>query len=228
MGKVSLDNDVALVAAAREGLGREARLMVDAGVVWGSDDEAAYQRAVRFADFDITWLEEPLRTEEVGAYRRLSDRLKAAGVPVKVAGGEGADFYRMADDMMTNGGLDFVQIDAGRIGGITPADEVCRRAQELGVQYVNHTFKSHLSVASSIHVFAGVEEFDLVEYPAGGSPLILGMTAPTGIFRDKQGMVSAPDRPGLGVEANLETVRKYLRRVRIELDGKLLYESPEP
>jgi L-alanine-DL-glutamate epimerase-like enolase superfamily enzyme len=57
MGKASLENDVALAAAAREGLGREARLMVDAGVVWGADDEPAYQRAVRFADFNITWLE---------------------------------------------------------------------------------------------------------------------------------------------------------------------------
>ena len=228
MGKVSIENDVALVAAARQGIGPDARLMVDAGVVWGGDDDAAYQRAVRFAEFGITWLEEPLNTEEVDAYKRLSDRVRANGIPVKIAGGEGADFYRAADDMMTNAGLDFVQIDVGRIGGITPADRVCRRAQELGIQYVNHTFKSHLTVAASIHVFAGVEESDLVEYPAGESPLVLGTTAPTGIFKDENGMISAPDTPGLGVEANLETLRKYLRRVRIELDGELLYESTEP
>lgn len=228
MGKVSLENDVALVAAAREGLGPDARLMVDAGVVWGDDDEAAFKRAERFAEFDVTWLEEPLNTEEVDAYKRLSDRVKENRIPVKIAGGEGADFFRAADDMMTNGGLDYVQIDVGRIGGITPADRVCKRAQELGIQYVNHTFKSHLTVAASIHVFAGVEEYDLVEYPAGESPLVLGTTTPTGIFKDSNGMVSAPDTPGLGVEANLDTIRKYMRRVRIELDGELLYESTEP
>jgi L-alanine-DL-glutamate epimerase-like enolase superfamily enzyme len=228
MGKVSLKNDVALVAAAREGLGDKARLMVDAGTVWGGDDEAAYERAVRFAAYDVTWLEEPLNTEEVVAYRRLGDRVKSDNIPIGIAGGEGADFYRAADDLMSNGGLDFVQIDVGRIGGITPADRVCRRARELGTHYVNHTFKSHLTVAASIHVFAGIEEYDLVEYPAGDSPLILGTTAPTGIFRDENGMVCAPDTPGLGVEANLDTLRKYLRRVRIELDGQLLFESPEP
>jgi L-alanine-DL-glutamate epimerase-like enolase superfamily enzyme len=228
MGKISLENDVALVAAARAGLGPTPRLMVDAGVIWDGDDDAAYQRAKRFDEFGVTWLEEPLNTEEVGAYKRLSERVKANGLSIKIAGGEGADFYRSADDMMTNGGLDFVQIDVGRIGGITPADRVCRRAQELGIQYVNHTFKSHLTVAASIHVFAGVEGSDLVEYPAGESPLVLGTTAPTGIFKDANGMVSAPDRPGLGVEANLDTLRKYLRRVRIELDGKVLYESTEP
>ncbi|MEK9675861.1 MAG: mandelate racemase/muconate lactonizing enzyme family protein, partial [Chloroflexota bacterium] len=71
-------------------------------------------------------------------------------------------------------------------------------------QYVNHTFKSHFSVAASIHVFAGYEDCDLIEYPAGDSPLIFGLTEPTGIFRDAKGFVSASDAPGLGVEAHLE------------------------
>lgn len=224
MGKGSINEDAALVQAARAGLGDEARLMVDAGVVWGHDDEAAFLRAERFAEFNVTWLEEPLLSEEVDAYRRLADR----NPPVAIAAGEGADFYRSADDLMVNGGIDYVQIDVGRIGGITVADRVCRRARELGVTYVNHTFKSHLSVAASVHVFAGVEEFNLVEYPAGESPLILGLTEPTGVFRDESGMVRAPDSPGLGVEVNRETIRKYLRRVRVEVDGRLLYESPEP
>lgn len=228
MGKVSLENDIALVAAAREGLGDGPRLMVDAGMVWGADHEAAYRRAVKFSEFNVTWLEEPLNTEEVTAYKTLSDRVKADGHSIGIAGGEGADFYRAADDMLTNAGLDFAQIDVGRIGGITPADRVCRRSQELGIQYLNHTFKSHLTVAASIHVFAGVEEFDLVEYPAGDSPLVLGTTAPTGIFRDENGMIAAPDTPGLGVVANEDTICKYLRRVKIEIDGKTIYESTEP
>ena len=130
--------------------------------------------------------------------------------------------------MMTNAGLDFVQIDVGRIGGITEAKRVADKAHELGIQYVNHTFKSHLSVAASIHVFAGHEEFDLTEYPAGDSPLILGLTAPTGIFRDADGFVQAPDRPGLGVEANPEAITQYQRHVKIEIDGEVLFESSQP
>lgn len=224
MGKGTLEDDVALVEAAREGLGADSRLMVDAGVAWGANDEAAHERAVRFAEYDVTWLEEPLRSEEVDAYRRLADRKP----PVAIAAGEGSDFYRAADDLMLNGGIDYCQIDVGRIGGITVADRVCRRAQELGIQYVNHTFKSHISVAASIHVFAGVEDFNLVEYPAGDSPLILGLTDPTGVFRDEDGMVQASDAPGLGVDVNTQTVRTYLKKVRIEVDGVRLFDSPEP
>ena len=228
MGRGSLEDDIALVQAARDGLGFDAKLMVDAGVIWGDNVDAAYKRAVAFADLGVTWLEEPLRTEEVGAYKALSDRVRENGVKIGIAGGEGADFYRAADDMMTNAGLDFVQIDVGRIGGITESKRVADRAHELGIQYVNHTFKSHLSVASSIHVFAGYEEFDLTEYPAGESPLILGLTAPTGVFRDSNGLIEAPDTPGLGVEVNLDTLRQYQRQVKIEVDGEVLFESQEP
>jgi L-alanine-DL-glutamate epimerase-like enolase superfamily enzyme len=228
MGRGSLDDDIALVKAARDGLGPDAKLLVDAGVIWGDNVDAAYERAVAFADLNVTWLEEPLRTEEVSAYKELSDRVRANGVKIGIAGGEGADFFRSADDMMTNAGLDFVQIDVGRIGGITEAKRVADRAQELGIQYVNHTFKSHLSVAASLHVFAGYEEFDLTEYPAGDSPLILGLTAPTGIFRDEGGFVQAPDTPGLGVEADLDAINEYQRHVKIEIDGETLFESSQP
>ena len=228
MGRGSLADDIALVQAARDGLGPDAKLMVDAGVIWGDDVDAAYERAVAFADLGVTWLEEPLRTEEVGEYKALSDKVRANGINIGVAGGEGADYYRAADDMMTNAGLDFVQIDVGRIGGITEAKRVADKAHELGIQYVNHTFKSHLSVAASIHVFAGYEEFDLTEYPAGDSALILGLTDPTGIFRDADGFVRASDKPGLGVEVNLDAIREYQRQVKIEIDGELLFESSQP
>ncbi len=228
MGRGSLADDIGLVQAARDGLGPDAKLMVDAGVIWGNDVDTAYERAVAFADLGVTWLEEPLRTEEVGAYKALSDRVRANGINIGVAGGEGADYYRAADDMMTNAGLDFVQIDVGRIGGITEAKRVADKAHELGIQYVNHTFKSHLSVAASIHVFAGYEEFDLTEYPAGDSPLILGLTAPTGIFRDADGLVRASDKPGLGVKVNLDAIRAYQRQVKIEIDGEILFESDKP
>jgi L-alanine-DL-glutamate epimerase-like enolase superfamily enzyme len=228
MGRGSLDDDIALVQPAHDRLGPDAKLMVDAGVIWGDDVESAYERAVAFAELGVTWLEEPLRTEEIGAYKALSDRVRSSGVDIGIAGGEGADFYRAADDMMTNGGLDFVQINVGRIVGITEAQRVADRAHELGIQYVNHTFKSHLSVAASIHVFAGYEAFDLTEYPASDSPLILGLTAPTGISRDSEGLVQAPDTPGLGVEVNLEAIRQYQRHVKIEIDGEVLFESSAP
>ncbi|MBG81904.1 MAG: mandelate racemase/muconate lactonizing enzyme family protein [SAR202 cluster bacterium] len=228
IGRGTLQDDIELVQAARDGLGNETKLMVDAGVVWGDNVDEAYERAVAFSSLGVTWLEEPLRTEEINAYRELSDKIKANNISIGIAGGEGADFFRSADDMMVNAGLDFVQIDVGRIGGITEAKRVADRAKDLGIQYVNHTFKSHLSIAASVHVFAGYEEFNLTEYPAGGSPLILGLTEPTGVFRDSQGFIKASDSPGLGVEVNNDAIRQYQRIIKIEVDGQVLFESENP
>ncbi len=76
-------------------------------------------------------------------------------------------------------------------------------------------------------MFAGVEKYRLLEYPAGDSPLILGLTAPTGLPVNEKGLVDCPETPGLGVDVNLDTVREYLQPVRIEVGGKLIHETPE-
>ena len=222
MGKVSAENDIALVRAAREGLGEEPALMVDAGVAWGTDDKTAYERAVDFAPFNVRWLEEPLFAHAVEAYGRLAERRP----PVPIAAGEGSGRFRDAEDLLQNGGVSYVQIDVGRIGGITPAHRVRKLAEELGVMYVNHTFKSHLTVAASIHVFAAVRDHFILEYPAEPSPLSGNLTVER--LERSKGRVAAPDRPGLGVTVNLETLKKYLHPVRIEVAGRSVFEQPAP
>ena len=64
-----------------------------------------------------------------------------------MAGGEGCHNYFMAEHMLDHAGLGFIQIDAGRIGGITIAKRVAEAAQARGITYVNHTFTSHLALA---------------------------------------------------------------------------------
>ena len=74
--------DIDLVAERREGRGRRRDLLIDAGCVW--DARTALRRAQAFADFDIGWLEEPLREDDVEGYVWLRDRS-----PVPIASGEG-------------------------------------------------------------------------------------------------------------------------------------------
>jgi L-alanine-DL-glutamate epimerase-like enolase superfamily enzyme len=218
MGKQGEAADVALVEAARAGLGPEAELLVDAGCVWGEDDETAYRRAAAFARFRIGWLEEPLLPDAVAAYGRLKARRPA----VPIAAGEGANRFRFAEDLIQNGGVDFIQIDAGRIGGLTPALAVRRLAEERGIRYVNHTFKSHLSLAAALHVFAAAERFRLLEFPAAGSDLSRALVKDP-LPRGRDGLVRAPEAPGLGVEVDPAAVRRFLRPVRIEVGGETLF-----
>ena len=220
MGKFGEANDIALVRAAREGMGADAQIMIDAGVVWGTDYETAYNRAEAFAEFSPTWLEEPLAPDAIDAYGALTE--KNPSVPI--AAGEGSSIYRMAEDLIVNGGIQFVQIDAGRIGGIMPSFTVRELAEQHGIQYVNHTFKSHLSLAASLHVFATNPNFDLLEYPAAGSELSQCLvTKPFPVESD--GMVRVRALPGLGVRVDTEAIRPYLTPVQIEVGVETVFEQ---
>src|SRR5207245_10726645 len=75
--------DIALVREGRKGLGDEADLLIDAGLVW--DSKTALQRARAFSDYNIFWLEEPLRPDDYDGYRKLAE---ATHVRI-AAGGEG-------------------------------------------------------------------------------------------------------------------------------------------
>jgi L-alanine-DL-glutamate epimerase-like enolase superfamily enzyme len=220
LGKRDAEWDVALVRAAREGLGPKAELMVDAGWAWGRDVDTVMDRARRFASYRVTWLEEPLFPDAIPEYGELARRKPA----VPIAAGENAATLRAAENYIEQGGLSFVQIDAGRIGGITVARKVVERAAARGITYVNHTFKSRLSVASALHAFADMEGFRYLEYPSGGSPLAETL-AVGACDRDAQGMVSLTNAPGLGVKINLECVQKYLAPVRIDVSGKTIFSS---
>jgi L-alanine-DL-glutamate epimerase-like enolase superfamily enzyme len=222
MGKFGEENDLALVRAAREGMGADAQIMIDAGVVWGDDYETAYVRAKRFAQFSPTWLEEPLAPDAIEAYMALSKQ----NPPVPIAAGEGSGTYRMAEDLILHGGIQFVQIDVGRIGGITDAFRVRKLAERHGVQYVNHTFKSHLSLAASLHVFATNESFNLLEYPAAGSELAQRLTVER-LEVGSDGMVALRDEPGLGVHVDTEAVDAYLAPVWIQVGNEVIFEPAE-
>ena len=217
MGKSGEQFDIDLVKAAREGMGPDAEIMIDAGVAWGTDYETAYKRACAFAEYKPTWLEEPLLPDAITEFGELM-KMKP---PVRIATGEGSNRFRTAQDFLENGKIDFVQIDVGRIGGITPARQTMELARKLGATYVNHTFKSLLSVAASIHVFAGAEDCGYLEFPAHGTDL--SNTLASGPLQPgEDGLVCAPEAPGLGVEVNLDVVRKYLQPVRIEMAGEVL------
>ena len=219
MGKFGEENDVALVRAAREGMGEDAQIMIDAGVVWGEDYETAYARAERFAQFSPTWLEEPLAPDAIEAYMGLSKR----NPPVPIAAGEGSGTYRMAEDLILHGGIQFVQIDVGRIGGITAAFRVRQLAEQHGIQYVNHTFKSHLSLAASLHLFATNESFDLLEYPAEGSELSQRLTVER-MEVGSDGKVALTGKPGLGVHVDTDAMGAYLASVQIQVGNEIVFE----
>ncbi len=223
MGRYGAEFDVGLVAAARQGMGPDAEIMIDAGVAWDDDYATAYRRAESFAEYEPTWLEEPLAPDAVAEYGMLTDM----SPPVPIAAGEGSNSVRAAQDLIQNGRVDFVQIDVGRIGGISAAREVLGLAGSAGVTYVNHTFKSHVSLAASLAVFASTQSARYLEYPADGADLARRLVR-NRLERGDDGLVAPHDAPGLGVEVDMDTVREYFRPARIEMAGEVLADVRAP
>jgi L-alanine-DL-glutamate epimerase-like enolase superfamily enzyme len=131
----------------------------------------------------------------------------------------------MAQHLIDHAHLGFVQIDTGRIGGISTAHEVAQYAAARGVTYVNHTFTTHLALSASLQPFAGLAEAELCEYPVEASPLARDLTLET-LPVGADGLVRVPDAPGLGVRVNLDTVRRYLVDTEIKVAGRVLYRTP--
>jgi L-alanine-DL-glutamate epimerase-like enolase superfamily enzyme len=218
-GAVSDDNEQVL--AAREGLGRDALLLIDAGTVWNEDLDAALQRVPILQECGVTWLEEPFVSGAHAAYRRLA----AASGSVKLAGGVGCQEDFMAVHMLDHAGDWFVQIDTGRIGGIAVARRVALAARERGITFVNHTFTSHLALSASLQPYADFEHDRLCEYPTQLSALARALTRET-IVPDHNGEISLPERPGLGMTPDLEALQPYLQQAEIRVGGRVLYRTP--
>lgn len=222
IGLGSVESDVEQLRAAREGLGEDGTLLIDVGTVWREDVEAASKRLKGLQDVRATWLEEPFVSGALEAYQQLSLR---AG-PVKLAGGEGCHNFHMARQMIEYAGIGYVQIDAGRIGGISVAKRVADYAQARGVTFVNHTFTSHLALSASLQPFAGLEEAVIAEYPVEAKSLATDVTT-NHIERDRDGFIHVPEAPGLGTTVNVARLKNYLVDAEIRYRGQVLYRTPD-
>ena len=221
-GTTTVGADADLVWGAREGLGDDGVLMVDAGTVWKEDVEVAAARLPALEDARVLWLEEPFVSGALRSYSALAARCRT----VRLAACEGAHNPHMAEHLIDHGGIGFAQVDAGRIGGIASALRVAEHARARGIQFVNHTFTSHLALSASLQPFAGSKDDWLCEYPVELSRLSRDVTVDA-IGPDGDGLVTAPSGPGLGLEIDVQRVLPYLVDVELTVGGRVLYRTPQ-
>jgi L-alanine-DL-glutamate epimerase-like enolase superfamily enzyme len=220
-GRGSLKADRDHLQAAREGIGREGTLLIDAGQIFREDVEAAAARIPMLEEVNTSWFEEPFLGGAYGAYSKLA--LKCGSI--KLAGGEASHNFHMAQQLIDYGNVDYIQIDCGRIGGIGPAKRAADYAVSRGVTYVNHTFTSHLALCASLQPYAGLKEHAICEYPFAPKPVAWDMSE-THLIPDLNGEVTVPAAPGLGITMSKSGLAKYLVETEIRVKDKVLYRTP--
>jgi L-rhamnonate dehydratase len=181
--------DIAVVRAVRAAIGPDAALLLDANNGWNLN--LTKQALAATGDCRIHWMEEPFHEDAV-LYRDLQEWLRAEGLDVLVADGEGEaspSLLRWARE----GLVDVVQYDIfGH--GFTRWLQTGRQLDDWGARSAPHHYGGHLGNHVSCHLAPALRGFTFVEWDEAATP---GVDTSGYILED--GWVSVPDAPGFGL-----------------------------
>jgi L-fuconate dehydratase len=199
-----IDNDVRRCCIAREIIGPDRKLMVDANQAWDVDQAIGHMQ--RLAEFDPWWIEEPTSPDDVLGHAAIARAI----APLRVATGEHVHNRVMFKQLLQAGALGFCQVDACRLGGVNEVVAVLLLAAEHGVPVCPHAggvglceLVQHLSAFDYVAVSGSLDDV-VVEYV---DHLHEHFVDPV---RMRGGRYAAPDRPGYSAEMRRETLRDYL------------------
>jgi L-alanine-DL-glutamate epimerase-like enolase superfamily enzyme len=202
--------DEAIVRAAREGIGADAKLFVDAGAsdaLWPHGLKWAMRTSEMLKDYEVGWFEEALRPDAIDDFCHLR-----RASPVPIAGGEVLTRRQSFIPWLTRGALDIVQPDVTKVGGISEQRRIAWMAYDFGVKYIGHGWNTALGVAADLQLATAFPDVDLVEF-IGGSPYVDGILVEP-FTLDAEGYLSIPEKPGLGVEIDPDKLARYTPDVR--------------
>jgi D-galactarolactone cycloisomerase len=204
-GRRDAKTDELLIQTARDTVGPNVELMVDAGgseQYWPHGYKWALQTAKMLAKYDVVWFEEALPPDDIEGYIELRRH-----APLPIATGEVLTRRQSFRPFIERGAVDVIQPDCTKCGGITEAWRIAWLAYEHNVLYVPHGWNTAIGLAADLHLTASVPVARYVEYLTPSPYIDEIITVP---FRpDAEGYLTVPDTPGLGIELNREALKRY-------------------
>ena len=202
-GRRDRATDELLVKTARETVGAEVELMVDAGgseQFWPHSYKWALETARMLADYQIVWFEEPLPPDDIEGYITLRRQS-----PVPIATGEVLTRRQHFIPWIEKGAVDIIQPDCTKVGGLSEARRIGWYAYDHNILMVNHGWNTAIGLAADLHLAAAMPTARWVEYLVG-SPYIDGIMAEP-FQLDADGMLAIPQSPGLGIQLDEDKLR---------------------
>lgn len=173
VGKPNIAEDVERVAAVRAVIGPDRALMIDANQRW--DLPTTVRALSRLEQFNLHWLEEPIRADDLWAYKQLRRHS-----PVPIALGENLHTIQRFRDFIEAGAVDIIQPNIVRVGGITPFRRIVELARTHSIAVAPHLLPElsgqlALTLANEVAV-EDVEDasFEQLGILAGPSPVSIG------------------------------------------------------
>ena len=204
-----IDDDLKCMETIRNALrNKNVTLMIDTNHAYGRSEALILGKNLE--DFRLRWYEEPVVPEDIKGYAELRSKLD-----IPIAGGENEHTLYGFRSLFENNAIDIAQPDIGSCGGITGAKHIINLAHSFGVEVNPHVWGSAIAQAASIQVIASipVTHFSvfarepILEYDQSSHPFRRELLSTP--FELENGMLNIPNGKGLGIEVNLETIKKY-------------------
>lgn len=196
--------DERIIKTARETIGADSFLMVDAGgsdAYWKHGYKWALTKAEMLADYGVYWFEEPLRPDDIEDFVLLRRNAK-----VPIAGGETLTRRQSFKAFLERGAFDIVQPDVTKCGGMSEQRRIVWMTQDYGVRYVGHGWNTAVGLAADLQLAAAFPDVPFVEY-IYGSPYVDELVKDSWQL-DAEGYLSIPQKPGLGIELDADAVAR--------------------
>src|SRR5699024_9821627 len=197
VGMLSVNEERARVAAVREAIGDEVRLMLDANNAW-RDLPTALEYTKAFEPYDPYWLEEPFSPDDIDNHQRLAQATR-----ITVATGEVEAGRWRFKTLMASGATTLLQTDATVCGGITEWRRIAATAASYGL-----TVEPHAWHDVHIHLVAATTNSNYVEWMPDDHIVNFRKLIDTQLIT-QDGSLLLPVGDGLGFNFDLQAVEKY-------------------
>ena len=204
-GRVSRQYDELLMKTARDTVGPDVELMVDAGgseQFWPHGVCWARETAKMLGEYGVTWFEEALRPDDVEGFWELRQNS-----PVLIATGEVLTRRQSFQPFLTRRALDIIQPDVTKCGGLSEARKLGWMAYDHGVMLVPHGWNTAIGVAADLALTAALPVAKWIEFQTG-VPYIEQIITES-FTLDADGLLRVPTGPGLGITLNRDAIARF-------------------
>ena len=197
VGRLSPAEEEERIAAAREAIGPDVLLMLDANNAW-RDLPTALAYMQRYEPYDPYWIEEPFSPDDVELHARL-----ARSTAITVATGEIGYGRWHFKELLDKGGAEILQTDAAVCGGISEFRRIAATASSYGVTVSPHWFHD-----LHVHLVASTPNARFVEFFPDDQVLNFRRLIDTQL-QHREGSLLLPTGPGLGFDFDEKAVQRY-------------------